>query len=161
NDVRRRVVKLYMLPRMRRYNDAMAHLDLLQKDLPQDGEVWQLRGLCLEGTAKYDEAAEALRRAIRFPPEQIQSHEMLARILRQRLNRNQEADAIIEAMIKQHGQMPEAHLARARYIMENNLGEIDADVAQAIQLAPENAEAILLAARVEHSHQRIPEAVKL
>jgi cellulose synthase operon protein C len=161
SDVRRRVVKLYMLPRMRRYSDAMAHLDQLQKDLPEDGEIWQLRGLCLEGTAKYEEATDALRQAIRFPPEQIQSHELLARILRQRLNRNQEADATIDQMIAQHGQSPEAHLARARYIMENNLGEIDKDVAQAIQLAPENAEAILLAARVEHSHQRIPEAVKL
>ncbi|HLW66380.1 MAG TPA: tetratricopeptide repeat protein [Gemmataceae bacterium] len=175
SDVRRRIVKLYMLPRMRRYNDAMAHLDQLQKDFPQDGEIWQLRGLCLEATAKYEEAADALRQAIRFPPEQIHSHELLARILRQRLNRNPEADAVIDAMIVQHGQSPEAHLARARYMMENKLGKYDEDVAQAIQLAPENAEAILLAARVEHEkalaehekvavdqeNKHIAEAVKL
>ncbi|HEV3146009.1 MAG TPA: tetratricopeptide repeat protein, partial [Gemmataceae bacterium] len=49
----------------------------------------------------------------------------------------------------------------ARYRMEFNLGDIGDDVEHAMQLSPENAEAILLAAKVEHSRQHIPEAVKL
>ena len=161
NDIRRKAVKLVLLPRLRRYQDALTHLDALQKSFPADGELWQLRGICLEGQSKFEEAEEAFRQAIDFPPDQVRSHELLARLLRQRLNRIKEADELIERMVQQHGDSHEAYLARARYRLEFKLGEIDADALEALTRAPDNIEAMLLAAKVEHGRKNYEKAVTL
>jgi tetratricopeptide (TPR) repeat protein len=161
HEIRRKLVKLTLWPRFRRYQDALTHLDALQKAFPDDGELWQLRGLCLEGQAKFEDALIAYRKAIESPPEQVRSHELLARLLRLRLNRFKDADDIIERMIKDHGRTYEAFLARARYRLEFKLGDIDADALEALTRAPDNLEAMLLAAKVEHGRKNYDKAVML
>lgn len=161
NDIRRKQVKLTLLPRLRRYQDALSHLDVLQKASPTDGELWQLRGLCLEGQAKFEEAEEAYRKAIDLPPDEVRSHELLARLLRERLNRHKDADDIIARMVERHGDGYEAYLTRARYRMEFKLGDIDQDAFEALKRAPDNLEAMLLAAKVEHGRRHYEKAVAL
>jgi tetratricopeptide (TPR) repeat protein len=146
-EVRRRVVQLYLLPRMRRYKDAEAHLDILQREFPEDGQLWQWRAICQEQLGQYQAAVESLEHAIRFPPEQVHSYELLARLLRKRLHRIAQADDMIERMVREHSDNYEAHLARARYKLEFHLGDFSSDAEKAFQLAPDNAEAILLYAR--------------
>lgn len=167
DDVRRRVVNHYLLPRLRRYKDAEAHLDILQRKSPEDGSLWQQRAICQEQTGQYLAAAESLEQAIRFPPDQVRSHELLARLLRRRLNRAQRADEVIAQMVRNHPDSPEAYLARARYRMEFNLGDFADDARQAISLAPENPEAILLYARslqlagkVEEAKRQLEEGIR-
>jgi tetratricopeptide (TPR) repeat protein len=158
-DLRRRVVKHYLLPKMRRYKDAEAHLDILQRAHPEDGELWQERAVCQEQLGQYEPAAESLQKATRFPPEQIQSCELLAGLLRKRLNRAQQADDVIAEMVAQNNRSHDAYLARARYRMEFGLGDVSADAAEAIRLAPDNAEAILLQAVSLQHGRKIPEAI--
>src|SRR5262249_28586043 len=126
DDLRRRVVKHYLLPRSRRYKDAEAHLDILQRAYPEDGSLWQQRAICQEQLGQYEPAVESLKRATRFPPDQVRSHELLASLPRKRLNRAQQADAVIAEMIAAHGRSHEAYLARARYRMEFGLGDVSA-----------------------------------
>ncbi len=161
DDIRRRVVTLYMLPRMRRYKDAESHLEILHKSFAEDGLLWQQHAICQENTGQYEAAAESLRKATKFPPEQVRSHELLARLTRKHLNRPQQADDAIREMMARHGSSHEAHLARARYRMEFSLGDIADDAAEAFRLAPDNAEAILLMARVHQQKRRISDAVAL
>src|SRR5262245_57657554 len=136
--VRRKLIALYMLPRMRKFDDALSHLDVIQQHVPADGALWQQRGICEEGMARYDAAVKAFDKAIEFPPDQIRSHELYARLLRKRLNKNQHADDTIQQMVERHGQSFEAWLARARYRMDYNLGEIATDAEKALALAPDN-----------------------
>ncbi len=160
DDIRRRVVKHYLLPRSRRYKDAEAHLDILQRRSPEDGSLWQQRAVCQEQTGQYLAAADSLQQAARFPPDQIRSHELLARLLRRRLNRAQEADEVIARMVNQFPDSCEAYLARARYRMEFQLGDFHDDAEKAIALAPDNAEAILLHARSLQIRGKTDRAVK-
>ena len=64
-------------------------------------------------------------------------------------------------MCEGHGHTHEACLARARYRMDYSLGEVATDADKALALAPDNAEAILLAARSRQTGVRVPEAVAL
>ena len=158
DDLRRRVVKHYLLPRMRRYKDAETHLDILQRTYPEDGSLWQQRAICQENTGQYEAAAESLRQATRFPPDQVMSYELLATLLRRHLNRYQQADAAIQEMMTRHGNSHEAYMARARYRIEFGLGDITSDAAEAIRLAPDNPEAILLHARSLQQNNKVDEA---
>jgi tetratricopeptide (TPR) repeat protein len=159
DDLRRRVVKHYLLPRMRRYKDAEAHLDILQRVFPDDGSLWQERAICQEQLGEYEPAVESLRKAIKNPPEQVRSFELLASLLRKRMNRVQQADAAIAEMMANHGRSHEAYLARARYRIEFGLGDVTDDAAEAIRLAPDNAEAILLYATSLQQGNKLPEAI--
>src|SRR5262245_25738476 len=158
---RRKLIALYMLPRARKFDDALAHLDVVQEHVPEDGGLWQQRAICEEGMARYDAAVKAFEKAIEFPPDQIRSHELFARLLRKRLNKNQQADDTIQQMVERHGSSFEAWLARARYRIDYNLGDVASDAEKALELAPDNAEVILLAARGRQTGGHIPEAVEL
>jgi tetratricopeptide (TPR) repeat protein len=158
DDLRRRVVKYYLYPRMRRFKDAETHLDILQRTYAEDGSLWQQRAICQENTGQYEAAAESLRQATRFPPDQIHGYELLAAMLRRHLNRYQQADAVIKEMMTRHADSPEAYLARARYNLEFGLGDIASDAAEAIRLAPDNPEAILLHARALQQNNKVAEA---
>jgi tetratricopeptide (TPR) repeat protein len=158
DDLRRRIVKHYLLPRMRRYKDAEAHLDILQRAFPEDGSLWQERAICQEQLGQYEAAEESLRKATRFPPDQVHGYELLASLLRKRLNRTQQADAAISEMMAAHGRSHDAYLARARYKMEFGLGDVAADAAEAVRLAPDDAEAILLHAWSLENDKKYAEA---
>jgi tetratricopeptide (TPR) repeat protein len=161
DDLRRRVVNMYMLPRLRRYGDALSHLDVLLRNRPDDGALWQQKALCQEGLAQYEAAAESYAKAAQFPPDQVHSYELRARLLRKHLNRLKQADETVQRMVEQHGGSFEAYLARARYRIEFNLGDVAEDADKAYKLAPDNAESILLAARVEQQRNHVPQAIEL
>src|SRR5262249_30720973 len=121
--VRRKLAAMYMLPRIRKFDDALTHLEFLVERNPEDGALWQQRAVCEEGMARYDAAVKAFERAIEFPPDQIRSHELFARLLRKRLNKNQQADDSIQQMVERHGSSFETWLAPAPYRTDLNLGE--------------------------------------
>src|SRR5262249_29160694 len=103
-----------------------------------------------------------LRNATRFPPDQIHGYELLASLLRKRLNRTQQADAAIGEMLTAHGRSHEAYLARARYKMEFGLGDVAADAPEAGPLAPHHPEAILLHAwSLEHDKKYADAATQI
>src|SRR5205814_303319 len=91
DEIRRKLAALYMLPRVRKFDDALAHLEILADHTPEDGGLWRQRALCEEGMARYDAAVKAFEKAIEFPPDQVRSHELFGRLPRKRLDQNHHA----------------------------------------------------------------------
>src|SRR5262249_45295015 len=121
-------------------------------------------GVCLEALGKHEESLAALSEAVKHPPDRVASYELLARLLRRHLAKPREADAAIDAMVAALPEEAAAYLARVRYRIGfgGDAAARDAiakDAAQALKLAPENADALLMAAQLARESGQLPEAV--
>jgi tetratricopeptide (TPR) repeat protein len=159
-DVRRRLVVL--LVERSQFDDALQHLGYLRKALPEDGEVEYLNGRCLEGRAEYAKATPAYQRAIRHTPDRAEAYLRLAKLLRDRLVRPDEAKDVLEKMVEANQQSFRAYLERARFQIESDqsaeaLTAAERDVTEARRLAPDEVEVLLTAAEVA---QKRPNGVK-
>ena len=56
-----------MLPRVRKFDDALSHLEVVLERVPGDGGLWQQRAVCEEGMARYDAAVKAFEKRLSFP----------------------------------------------------------------------------------------------
>jgi len=163
-DLRRRAVDLSMRPGVDRHRAADDHLETLLKAKPDDGELEELRGLCSEALALSASDPQAQLRAaegwyakaIAHAPSRIAAHERRAALLRGPLartpNAEQVADALMDArnesggVVARNPRSAPAHLARARYRRAHGIDGADADVARALELAPDDSEALLASA---------------
>lgn len=144
-DVRRRLVELAM--GWGRFTDAREHLKVLQKSLPDDAELMEMLGRCQMGTEEYHEAEQSFLEAIETDPARLESYVFLANILRYRLERPDEADAWMDKMVAANEELPRAYILRASHLRRiGKLEEAEADIAKALELAPDNEEALLAAA---------------
>jgi len=163
DDLRRQVAAvLIKLGTVDDYAAALTHLDVLaaSADRDRDGELAYQRGECLEAIGRYDEAARAYEKARRDNPRRVAAYARLATLLRVRLNRTTDAERVMDAVTVKDGvvaanaRSAEAYVARARYRKQfNPLGNVERsarafaeDAARALELAPDDAEAILVAA---------------
>jgi tetratricopeptide (TPR) repeat protein len=76
-DIRRRLVDLAM--GLGRYNEARTHVEILQKSVPRDSALAELRGQCEEAVGAYNAAAPCYEKAIVEEPRRretsLRSHE--------------------------------------------------------------------------------------
>jgi tetratricopeptide (TPR) repeat protein len=134
-DLRRHLVDLAM--RLKRFRDAVEHLNVLQKSSPNDAELEHLRGVCLEGTGAFTRkkgspegpasasAEESYARAIKYAPTQVKSYVSLAQLLRGKLNDPAAADKQMQRLLAANPSSWEAWLASANYL--RSLGAAEAD----------------------------------
>ncbi|HEV3118737.1 MAG TPA: tetratricopeptide repeat protein [Gemmataceae bacterium] len=166
-DIRRRLAQLAL------QNDdagtALTHLTILQKALPKDSEVAHLLGICHASKANYKEAAHLFHTAMRLEPARVESYLALADLLRDRLDQPEEADRVLDNMLKTNRQSFQAYLAHARYQLKvlrksardsapRLRAQADKDVAQALRLAPSNPEVLLLASHLAQEEGRVQRA---
>jgi len=78
----------------RRLAEAMADLDVAERASPSDAGVWALRAEVLEAAGRYDQAAEALRKALQLRAEEATYTMRLAGVLRKADRPGQAADAL-------------------------------------------------------------------
>lgn len=151
-DVRRRLVVLLM--NASRYETARTHLQSLLKSAPKDGDLEFRLGRCEEALGNFDQAATSYEHAIEHDPKQIDAYVRLATLLRTRFNQNDRADALMDARKEGKGLVAankdsfRAYLARAQYRNDYkvpNASPLD-DVAQALKLAPDEADVLAAAA---------------
>lgn len=154
HDLRRRIV--HMSLDLDLFANAEADLvNYLKPAFPNDGELHELHGRCLEGKGKYREARGEYELAIAHAPSRVEAYRRLVRILRRRsadVLRAKEtpnevakkADAVVDAAVRANPQSAEAYLLRAEYRHAYAPGGANAaeDVARARQLAP-NAPEVL------------------
>jgi tetratricopeptide (TPR) repeat protein len=133
---------------MGRHVVAREHLDLLLAEKSNDGELQLQLGQCEEAAGRYDAALDAYQRAIDSRPSQIEGFHHRAMLLRRRMNQSVEADQVMEQMISLNEDNFRAYLERAAYRRQFNPGKADEDVAKALQLAPNEAEVLLMAAEL-------------
>lgn len=131
---------------------AQTHVEYLQNSRPDDGALELLRARCLEGLRKYQEAAEWYDKARKHQPNLIEAYVSLAGLKRRQLSRPQEADQVMDALVVKDGLIAansksgRAYLERARYRQEFKLPGFEKDIADAYELAPDDADVILAAA---------------
>jgi tetratricopeptide (TPR) repeat protein len=170
-DVRRQVVTLGMS--LRRYGDALDHLENLIALNPEDGTLHCLAGRCHEFLGQYRETGETrgarscYEKAIACSPTDIENYGRLAQLLLRHSDqvlRDKEsartirdlADKTMDDMVTANPQSFQALLARVRLRKEAAaIRGIDAnesanqkDIANAQQLAPDEADVILATAEL-------------
>src|SRR5439155_20719510 len=117
HDVRRRAVAIATDPSIQRFADARAHLKVLLKAFPDDGELARLMGQCCEVDDKHLEAEEQYGRAVKLAPADVEGYVRLAYLQRRRLSRAKEADKCMDLLIEKCKTAP-AYLARYHYRKE-------------------------------------------
>jgi tetratricopeptide (TPR) repeat protein len=158
DDVRRRLIPLAM--ELDRCADALVRLGELKQHCPGEGKLHLLEGQCLERTRQYEAARTAYQQAIRLAPELLDSYVHLARLWRKHWDQPAQADALMDQMCQANRQSGFAFLARAKYRDElGQRAESAADAAQALTLAPHDADVLLAAAelaqrRSQHARQQ-------
>jgi tetratricopeptide (TPR) repeat protein len=151
-DIHRRQVDTAMV--MGRFDEALTHLEILHKAKPTDADLELLMGRCEEALGRSEKALDAYQLAIRHAPERIDNYLRAAVLLHERLDKPNEADAAIEAMVKANPKAFEAYLARSRYRIQfhgKSASAVEAakeDVRQARLLAPDEPDVVLAAADV-------------
>ena len=167
SDIRRRLAEL----RVERgaYKDALHDLEFLLKD-SQDGELHSkdgklhfLMGRCLEGEdpAKAELSYQA---AIdNGAPERVEAYERRANLLRGQLNRREEADRLIEEMVRSTPDDSRVLLTQARYRRRfaktsDDLKVVADELQQVLKKSPKEPEAYLELATVAMANRNAQEA---
>ena len=169
-DVRRQTAELAM--NLGRYSSAQNHLvtllgtsepsgggddDVKSKPndrewKPVDGELEYLIAFCSEAEGAHAAAARWYRRAIAHDPQHIDSYVRLAWILRSRLDDPARADKVMDAseikngLIAANGESARALLERAFYRKRYQLAGVEADIARALQIKPDEASVLMASA---------------
>jgi Tfp pilus assembly protein PilF len=95
--------------------DAREHLEALRKTPPDDPDLEELLGRCLEQVKEYDAAERALANACRLKPERVEAALRRAGLLRERLKLPQTADEAVAAMVAANPRSRDARLGAAGY----------------------------------------------
>lgn len=146
--------------RIGRFTDAREHLQQhILKNHPDDAVSLDLLGQCQAGLGEYREAAATFEDVLAARPESVETYARLAELLRGRLERPADADAIMDRLVEHNGSSHQAWLLRARYRTQvRALGKANAedagrlialaadDARKAVELAPDDLESLLLAA---------------
>ncbi|MCC6417051.1 MAG: tetratricopeptide repeat protein [Gemmataceae bacterium] len=156
HDLRERLVQLTTT--LGKFGDAIRHLEVLTVAFPKRGDLEHHLGWCQEARRDYQAAADAFARAVKKAPAQLDSHVLLAELLR-RLDRPEEATQALDAMVAANPQSHRALLLRGRdHRRRGALDAAAADVRRAAELAPDDAAVLLAAADVEQARGRLDEA---
>jgi len=160
-DIRRQLVPLAM--KMGRYQDALENIERLLKDAPDDGELWEYKGLCQAALAEYEPACESLQTAISHSPERLETYSTLATLLKQRLGRPEEAVGLMDLMVAKNSENFLAHLTRGQWrldelskpssrlephVRSEMLGQVNTDTSRARELSPDSADVLAFSSRV-------------
>lgn len=159
-DVRRRLVKVAL--ELNRPGDARSHLERhLLPATPEDAELWELLGQCQEAQGAYSEALASWDRAIQLDAPRLEVHERRAHLLRQRLGRPQEADAALDRLVQENPEAAEVYVLRSRYWAESQQSEASLrDAQKALELKPDDREALELAARAALDQRHFDQAAQ-
>ncbi len=147
HDLRRRTVQTAI--ELTRYAEAARHLEALVAAFPDQADLEEQRGWCLDAHGDYQGAAAALARAVRKGPHRLESYVGLAAVLRHRLDQPDDAARVMDDMVAANAGSHRAYLLRARYHKERGaLPDAARDVNRAAALAPDDADVLLTSAEV-------------
>jgi cellulose synthase operon protein C len=180
-EARRRLVDSSL--RLGAYQDAKYHIEtFLLKSHPQDGELNLKMGICQQALGDYPGAGKSFADAIRFAPDLTAAYARLASLLVDRFDNGKEALAVMTAMVKQNPKKADSYLLRAAFLQTHagnpivqtavlGTSEMPAyerprelmrrslsDAKAALELAPQDAKALLFAAQSAISSERPEEA---
>jgi tetratricopeptide (TPR) repeat protein len=161
--------------RMGRFTDAESHAELLLRSHPADADLWQQLAAAQAGLQKAAEARTSYENAIKHDPADPLPYQRLAQYLWRDLRQVREAAAVIERLVVALPDNPESYLTRAKLHLftsgeagrpsglqqdgfSGDSKQAMADIRKALELDPENAEALLLLAEQYQKQRKLAEA---
>ncbi len=145
--------------RMGRYSDAETHAAALIAVFPADAELRQRLALAQAATQKPEEAARSYEAALTADPANVATYQLYAQFLARDQKAPAEARAVVDRLVAAVPQDPEAYLTRARFDAGAGPGAtVLADLGRALDLDPENAEALVLLAEFYQKSRKLNEA---
>ena len=153
-DIRRRQIQVAI--GLRRFTDALAHVEILRQTHPTDGELNFLAGLCHEELLDHQKATGAYEAAVEQSPERIAAWSRLANLLHNSLDQSAKAEAVIDRLVEDNPADAAAWLARANFRKQlGRIEEASADLEQATQRDPGSAQILLAAAEIGYEKARV------
>jgi cellulose synthase operon protein C len=154
DDVRRRLALVEMA--IGRANDATTHLKVLLAKSPGDAELRDLLGMCQAAGGDYRAAAGSLQKSIDLDPSRVDTYAHLADVLRRSNSADKaaEADKKMGEMVDKNPKSARAHLLDARFLAGSGREkEAREQTETALELAPKDTDALLLAAALASAKQ--------
>ena len=151
-DVRRRAAELAI--EAGQFGKARLYLEILLKSASaqEDGHLHFLMGQCLEQDKDAAKAVESYADAIKHQaPERLEAYHRRAALLRGTLDRKDEADQVIEAMVQSDPKNYRVYLERGRYRNRFGLPGARDDCQKALQLDPREPDIYLEMAQMDRS----------
>jgi len=143
-EVRRRLVDVAI--ELRRFSDARVHLEKLLEISPADHKLLAQMGRCYAAGGEYAKAVESYTKAIESKPDQVEVYARLADVYRIGMERPGEADRWMRRMVEANPDSAEAHVRWGRRLKATRrLDEAAGAASKALTLAPEDADALVLA----------------
>ncbi|HJT77610.1 MAG TPA: tetratricopeptide repeat protein, partial [Gemmataceae bacterium] len=149
HDVRRAFVDVAM--KFRQFAEARESLEFLLRDDPNDGKLRLLLAECYENTEgqDFDKAEAEYKKALQALPHDVNGYVLYARLLRRWKSDSQQADAVMDGMVRANPKDFRAYLARSdyrkKYATEEQANE---DIRQAYALAPDESQVLRAMARL-------------
>lgn len=174
DDLRRRLVDLYMSRRVRMLKPALDHVSQLLNRKPNDPELEAMRSQCLFAAASpkaidhaykligFNKVTEKFDVSKAIAPKDSGVYARLANRLRIDKAEPELADEIINQMIEANPDSGEALLARGQYLERfDRVDEALVDIRAALKLEPDNPDIVTANARLAGREERYEDAEKL
>ena len=145
--------------RIGRYTDAEMHAGLLLKEFPDDAELWQRQAAAQGALQKVPDARKSYETAIKTDPRDPTAYQRYAQYLWRELKSPPEAKSIIDQLVVALPHDAEAYLTRARFEQQDgSAAKVIPDLQKALELDPENANALLMLAEQYQKQRKLVEA---
>lgn len=165
SDIRRKLAVMEVgkqdFERGRRNLEILLQATPDEKKTPDDGELEFLLGQCDEDLGNDKGAEKAYRAANKYAPKLTEAYARLARLLRDRLEQPQEADQVIDQMVKANPDDYRVFLARGRYRRSFDPANADVDFRSALQKKPTDPDIYVELARSAEQQAKFSEARKI
>lgn len=159
DDLRRRLAEFMV--QAGRVADAKDHLTILMANNEEDGELKTMMARCMVYTGELEQAVELYQSAIEVDPQGLEAYAQFADLLSRRLDRPEEADAVMQQLAEKNPDNYEVYLMRYDYRTRNRFETRSAardEIVKARELAPDNVDVILKAVESAISTNEFDEA---
>ena len=157
------------------FAEAIDNINYLLKEFPDDIELLDLLSDCHVLRGDYNEAESMLESTIAKAPERLSLYIKLANLRQTKLNRPGDAVLPVNQMVAANSENPLAYFNRSEWLLERLnelksqaklnrekvqdyaveiLRQADEDAQEALKLAPDNIEMIVLAIRIAYEQHR-------
>jgi tetratricopeptide (TPR) repeat protein len=132
---------------------ARTHIDILKQQIPNDGRLYLYLGWVEEQAGRFSLAATNYETARQKSRDLLDAYNRLARLYRIRLNSRGKADQVMDlpqpanGLIQNNRDNQKAYLMRAIYRRSFQIDDPRDDIAKALEIAPNDLEVLIHAAR--------------
>lgn len=147
NDVRLELVELLL--EEQRGTDALSHVQFMLGRTPDDAVLHAKAASCLILSGRYEEAADAYLAAIKLSPETVSNYLQLATLMVDRLDRQKEAESLMDQLVARYPSLGESYAARGQLRLQVGLREgALLDARNAFRQSPTAKETLVLVAEL-------------